>query len=232
MGVSCNELRTDWKLHIDAGMVLRAIGAVPPAVRVRQPRFMELVEKMVGEQQDYLRPRAAIRAFMVREVQPQALVLENGVLLQSRTLTRRLAGSESIVAVVGTIGDEFAHRGQTTDLADRLIMDGLGTAAITALTTSIHHDVRAAAHAQGLNATHALYPGMKGWELAEGQAQIFALVDGRSAGVSLNESFMMRPKKSVSFVVGIGARVAEGVSACEDCGAAAHCRHQMQNYVC
>jgi len=232
MGVNCSELRTDWKLGIDAEMVLRAMGAAPEAIRARQPRFVDLVEKIVVEQQDCLRTRAVIREIVAREEEPQGLVLENGVPLRSRTLRRRLAGSQSLVVVVGTIGDEFERRVRTTDLVHSLIMDGLGTVAITALTNSIFREVRAMVRERRLHATHPLYPGMKGWELAEGQAQIFALVDGHAAGVSLNESFMMTPRKSVSFVIGIGAQVAEGPGACEDCQAAAHCRHQTPSYAC
>jgi len=232
MGVNCSELRTDWKLGIDAGMVLRAMGATPEAIRARQPRFVDLVETVVAKHQDCLRPSAAIREIAVREETPYGLMLENGVQLHGPTLSRRLAGSECVVAVVGAIASDFERCAQARDLVHSLIVDALGTVAITALTNSIFREVRAMVRERRLNATHPLFPGMKGWELAAGQAQIFALVDGRAAGVSLNESFMMTPRKSVAFVIGIGAQVAEGPGACEDCQAAAHCRHQTPSYAC
>jgi hypothetical protein len=230
VNVSCCELRIDWKLHIDSEAILRAMGADPRAIRERQPRFVSFAEEMVAEHARLLRPRVAIRKIVVGKGGAGRLVSEDGIELRSETLRQRLARAESVVAVVGTIGNELEASAASRDLEQSLILEALGTAGITTLAESILDDIRRAAKQQGLEATRALYPGMKGWELGEGQAQIFALVDGRAAGVSLNSSFVMMPRKSVSFLVGIGSAVKEGPRACEQCEVAAHCRHKTQLY--
>jgi hypothetical protein len=137
-----------------------------------------------------------------------------------------LLGAESVAAIVATVGDQFLERASQGDLARRMIVDGLGTAAISALEDAILRDLRASAHQTGRRITNPLYPGMKGWELAAGQKEIFGLVDARAVGVALNRSFMMIPVKSVSFLLGIGLGEPERPTACELCEAAAHCRYQ------
>ena len=230
MRVDYGKLHTNWELSIDCEMVLRAMGADPGATRHRQPRFAQLVEKVVAKQSEYLQPRVAVREIMVHQEAQDCVLLEDGTQLRGETLCRRLAGSERVVAVIATVGDGFEKCAEATDLMQRLILDALGTSAIITLTETILSGIRVRARKAAQGATRAIYPGMKGWELARGQAQIFALVDGAALGVSLNESFMIEPRKSVSFLVGIGAPVNETRSACEDCGAVAHCRHKPQLY--
>jgi len=226
------EACTHWKLYIDSAMVLRAMGAEPQTVLERRPRLVSLVERVLAEQRGHLHPRVAIREIGVREEGRDRLLLEDSVELRGQALCRRLAGAESIVAVVGTIGNGLEDTEGSRDSAQSLILEGLGTAAIAALTESILEDVRRAATERALVTTRALFPGMKGWDLVEGQTQIFSMVDGNAAGVSLNASFMMTPRKSVSFLVGIGASVKEVPSTCEDCRAVAHCLHKTKHHVC
>jgi hypothetical protein len=222
----CNEVRADWKLQIDADKVLRAMGAG----RTRRTHIVRLVENLLPECGRYLSPRSVMRAIAVRESRPDRLVLEGGVELRSETLCRKLAGSQLVVAIVGTIGNEFQSAARDGDTACRLILDGMGTVAVTALIDRILDGVQGWASGQGQQATNAVFPGMKGWALPEAQSHIFALVDGSAVGVSLNESFMMAPAKSVSFLVGVGPQVVNGLGACEDCGAVTHCRYKTQLY--
>ena len=222
----------EWKLHIDADMVLRAMGADPRVIRGRQPRLLKRVEAVIADQSEDIRPRVAMREMVVREHASGHLLLEGGIEIRNATVCERLTEAQTIVAIVGTIGGELEKRSRSNDAMSNLILDGMGIAAITALTESIRDDIGTAAQKRGAGATNALFPGMAGWGLAEGQAQIFSIVDASLAGVSLNRSFMMTPQKSVSFLIGIGPGIATGPSVCESCGVAAHCRHSARVYAC
>ena len=70
-----------------------------------------------------------------------------------------------------------------------------------------------------------LNPGMIGWPLLEGQQQIFALVDTRSIGVSLHDSGLMEPVKSISLVVGLGRELGQAGRPCDYCAMHALCRY-------
>ena len=58
-----------------------------------------------------------------------------------------------------------------------------------------------------------------------GQPQIFALVDPSKAGVKLTSGGMMIPKKSVSFVVGLGPEMSQA-NMCSVCSLKETCRYQ------
>jgi hypothetical protein len=58
---------------------------------------------------------------------------------------------------------------------------------------------------------------MVGWPVEQGQPQIFDLLDAGEIGVQLNESTMMLPRKSLTFVLGIGKELMAGGRTCDYC---------------
>ena len=221
-----SELRTDWALAIETDAVLRALGTDPKQIRSRRPQFVRLVDRIVAEHIELLRPAVVMRTNEVKCASRERTLLEDGTEWRVEVVCQGLLGAESVAAIVATVGDEFMARASKSDSARRMIVDGLGTAAITALEDAVLRDVRTSARQMGRRITNPLYPGMKGWELAPGQEEIFGLVDARAAGVSLNQSFMMIPVKSVSFLLGIGLGEPEKPTACERCEAAANCQYK------
>ena len=71
-----------------------------------------------------------------------------------------------------------------------------------------------------------LNPGMVGWPLDIGQQQIFSLLDGEEINVSLTDSWMMVPNKSLSLVMGIGPNVSAYETSCEYCSLKGICKYQ------
>ena len=225
----CTEVRNDWKLAIATDMVLRAQGADPKIVRARQPQLVALAERAIAEGMPLIHPKAAIREMQVLEVASGRVFLDGGAELHSMGPARLLAGAESIVAVVATVGGELEQeieRLRGRDLLYQLALDGFGTAAISEFTAAITRDIHARTTGRGQSTAKPLYPGMAGWELAAGQSQIFSLVDGGSVGVALNSCHMMTPRKSVSFVVGMGRKIRAGHDTCNQCEASDRCRHK------
>jgi len=221
-----SELRTDWALAIDTDAVLRALGTDSNQIRSRRPQFVRLVDRIVAEHIELIRPAVVMRTNQVRCASRERTLLEDGTEWRVEVVCQGLLRTESVAAIVATVGDEFMEHASKSDSARRMIVDGLGTAAITALEDAILRDARTSAHQMGRRITDPLYPGMKGWELAPGQQEIFGLVDARAAGVSLNPSYMMIPVKSVSFLLGIGLGEPERATACERCEAAANCQYK------
>ena len=63
--------------------------------------------------------------------------------------------------------------------------------------------------------------------MQEGQQQIFALLDAGSIGVSLRESGLMEPIKSVSLVVGLGHDLGQAGRSCDYCAMRGLCRYNQ-----
>ena len=76
-----------------------------------------------------------------------------------------------------------------------------------------------------LTASTPLSPGEPEWPVEIGHPQIFALLDPSRVGITLTSGGMMIPKKSISFVVGIGPDMSRD-DFCELCSFNERCRYR------
>ena len=223
------EICSEWQLAVDVDAVLRGQGANPEKIRARQPRLIELAGRAISEGTKWIRPQMAYRALDIREVQAGKVILNDGIELKGYGIARRLRGLESVIAAIATLGSTFEeefHKVSKEDVALGLALDGFGTAAIGALTLEAGKFFARNFAAPGSFSTGPLFPGMRGWELAAGQAALFSLVDASAIGVSLNASFVMQPVKSVSMVIGIGQKAQCAELPCAECDSAETCLHK------
>ena len=226
------KIRGNWHLAVTADMVLQRQGANARKVRLRQPRLVALAERAIAEGQSWIRPEAAYRILKIREVKPALVILGNGTELQGPGIAQKLAGAEFAIATVATVGPQIEREilhATKEDPAFGLALDGYATAAVGALIVELRRYLAHLAERAKLTTTTPLYPGTNDWELAAAQTELFSLVDAASIGVRLTASFLMRPCKSVSMVIGAGVKMTASGEPCEECGASSTCRHKLSN---
>ena len=226
------QTRSDWQLAITVDMVLRGQGAAPQKIRVRQPQLITLAERAIAEGSSLIRPQVAFRRLEICGVSRSCLTLRGGSELNGFGVARKLAGCQGVFLAVATLGKELEAemvKASQADLPWQFALDGFGTAAIGALSNAACRFFAELAAREGLRATSQFYPGMRGWVLAEGQTQIFSLVDAQSIGVALNPSFLMVPRKSLSLAVGFGTHAQPASHICDECSVSAKCRHKPIN---
>jgi hypothetical protein len=220
----------DFDLHPDADMVLRALGADPEVVRRRRSSALDIAEQAVARGMGLLAPVVVSASFPVEELRHERLRLEHGH-LSGPLIAEHLHAARSVVVTVCTIGpalEDAASECFSEDPAMSLALDAFGSAAVDLLGTAMCQRVDEQADAEGLRTTVPLSPGLVGWPVANGQRQIFELVDAASAGVRLTEGYMMVPKKSTSMVIGIGPDVEHAGESCDYCSMAATCRYREE----
>lgn len=79
-----------------------------------------------------------------------------------------------------------------------LVLDAVGTVAIENLVELVGDEIERKASQEGLRISERLSPGCANWQL-DGQNIIFSHFSNETVGVTINESYMMNPRKSVSF---------------------------------
>ena len=221
-------VETDWALELDTDQVLRGQGADPATLRARRPALVDIAERALQVGMPLLHPRVAYERLEARGLRHERLSLDGGV-LHGALVAEHLGRAEQVVVLVCTIGDALeacVAREMDSDPVFGLALDGLGSAAVESLAGLACSRIEGQTAERGWHASLPLSPGMVGWPVLEGQAQIFSLLDPSLAGVRLTESGMMIPRKSLSFVLGLGADVASGASACSACSLNATCRYQ------
>jgi hypothetical protein len=209
-------------------MVLRALGADPEVVRERRSPALSVAEQAVAAGRPLLSPVVVSESFEVEEFRHERLRLGNGH-LSGPLVAEHLHAARYVVVAVCCIGpgvEEAASKCFAEDPALAIGLDAFGSAAVDLLGQAVCQRVDSKAEAEGLRTTVPLSPGLVGWPVANGQRQIFALLDTDSAGVRLTEGSMMVPRKSTSMVIGIGPDVEHAGESCDYCSMAATCRYR------
>ena len=154
-------------------------------------RIGELREKALAE----VRPARTWRRMAI----PQAWLDE------SKALSIRLAECREAYLACGTLGaafDAYHRRISVRSGADALIVQAIGAAAIEKVMDGIEDSIRAEL-APGESLVTRYSPGYADFPLAE-QRTLLGLIDApRRVGVTLTDSLLMAPSKSVSAVIGV-----------------------------
>ena len=216
----------DWDIRPDVDMVLRGQGADPSGVRSRRPSAVAIAEEAIATGTSLLQPAVAWDRFPVEGLRHQQLRLEDGRHLTGPLVAEHLAAAQEVTVAVCTIGpalEEMSAKCFGEDPAMGVALDAFGSAAVDMLATAMCQIVDEEATAKGLKTSVPLSPGLVGWPLGAGQKQLFALVDGAAAGVSLTKDSLMLPQKSTSLVIGTGEDVLHSGETCDYCSMATTC---------
>ena len=184
--------------------------------------FAEQLEQLVREAGDHADIRCGFRVF------PREVVKLNDshfqvaeTLFQTGTIIADpLREAESLVFFAATAGVGM------TEWADRLIaadehhlayfVDAIGSVAVEKAADWLEDKIIDWAIEQDLYTSNRYSPGYCEWDVSE-QHKFFALLPEAFCGISLTESALMQPTKSVSGVLGIGSKVERRAYACAIC---------------
>ena len=219
----------DWTLSIDVDAVLRGQGADPAAIRERSPGLIEAAQRALAEADSLLSPKVLYQRLSVEELRHEQVRLRGGHRLQGSLLAQHLGGASEVVLVLCTIGEAleiYANEISNADMIYGLSLDGVGTAGVESLANAACATFDGQAQTAGLQTSIPLSPGLLGWPVEQGQPQIFKILDPSEIGVRITSGMLMLPRKSLTFILGIGAQMVESESACEYCSLKETCRYQ------
>ena len=134
----------------------------------------------------------------------------------SRALMKNLEGCEEVIVFAATIGleiDRLIRRYTNLSPAKALFFQAIGAERIESLCDTFCEELKA----EGLQLRPRFSPGYGDLPL-ELQKDIFRVLDcPRKIGLSLNESLLMSPSKSVTAIIGIGGGKIEEKNKCSAC---------------
>lgn len=218
-----------WDLDLDVDTVLRSQGADPAAIRRRSPRLVESAERALAEGSLLLQPRVTTRRLLVEDLHHERLKLEGNGKLSGGLLAQHMGGAQEVVIVLCTVGEALERRSADVSKEDAiygLALDGVGSAGVEALANAACALFEEEAIDKDCQVTIPLSPGMVGWPVEQGQPQIFDLLDAGEISVRLTESMMMLPRKSLTFVLGMGKELIAGGRTCDYCSLKETCRYR------
>ena len=127
-----------------------------------------------------------------------------------KIIMRQLRGSEAYALFICTSGTEYeAYLQQLKDNGDMVrvfIADALGSVIAEHCADQMEICLQESIDKLGWRHTNRFSPGYCGWHVSQ-QQLLFPLFEGNTCGVSLTESSLMVPIKSVSGIIGLGEKV-------------------------
>lgn len=216
-------------LKLDVDAILRGQGADPSVLRARRPNLVKIAETALENSRYLLEPMVYSLQLKVGDLRHEKLELEGGRSLRGAWITRELAPAESVYAIICTAGagiDEAVSELMGSDLLQALALDGVGSAGVEALAQAVCKQIEDQAATEGKQTTVPFSPGMIAWPVEEGQPAIFDLFMGSQLGVELTSSFVMRPRKSLSMLVGVGRQLGVKGTTCDYCAMQGTCKYR------
>ena len=210
----------DVPLRVDRDEVLRFQG-YKKGVNVPDAAVRALFDEALALGDSLIEARVVYRAVPVAAQGP-SLIEAGGERLHIPDIGRRWGRVEQIGAGICTVGAAIEERVRRLwderELPLAVMLDSVGSVAVESLAEYANDLLCEAAIPAGVKVTNRISPGYAGWDTAE-QAALFCLCPGGPIGVALNESCVMTPGKSISFLVGVGpeARVDHYFTQCRRC---------------
>jgi len=131
-----------------------------------------------------------------------------------------LKGADYLAFFVCTAGKMFTdlmgQYNQKGDYLEAFIVDAIGSLTVEKAMDKIQAQLELEMQAEGLPITNRYSPGYCDWPVSR-QRELFDQMGDIPIAVSLTESCLMLPMKSVSGIIGIGAQVRKRPYACQIC---------------
>lgn len=125
-------------------------------------------------------------------------------------ISHQLRGSEAYALFVCTAGSAFEQYQQQLkdwdDMVRIFIADALGSVIAEKCSDQMEMALQASIDKLGWHHTNRFSPGYCGWHVSQ-QQLLFPLFGGHTCGVTLTDSSLMVPIKSVSGIIGLGKEV-------------------------
>jgi hypothetical protein len=188
-----------------------------------EPSFVpEMVNILLEEAPSHVSARGCYSVFEINEIKiPQGLIIhDSGSLRCGSKIARQIDGSDSFVLFITTAGNSFdswiKSKAAGGDILAEYLCSSIGSVIADKVADVIQEEVNSFAAKTGKGITNRYSPGYCSWNIRE-QRGIFDLLPSEKVGVTLTPSFLMKPIKSVSGIIGIGPGKLLGPYMCDLC---------------
>ena len=215
------EVSVDFRdLEIDKSEIERTLGYKENGI---PQHFSEMIDEIVARLSGMCMARGGYRILEIEVSREKAGgFFIDGILFRTdKIVTSQLKGSEKAALFVATIGTDAEKWSKELMMQGDPVMgylaDTVASVTVEALTDLLHDIIGSEMGKQGLNITNRYSPGYCNWPVSE-QHLLFSLLPRDFCGITLNESALMSPVKSVSGIIGIGSGVIRRDYLCDRCG--------------
>jgi len=198
------------------------------------PETRRLVEETAEMLEKRLRPRFLWRSFPIDRRGGEIRLEGSEIRLPGTLAGKMLAECDTAVLLVCTLGAEFDRMMQEwekRDMARAAVMDVCGSAWTEAVCDEAEKEIRSRFPSRFL--TDRFSPGYGDLPLELQRGFLQALDGGRKLGITVNDSFLLLPCKSVTAIVGLADRPQGAkIRGCGYCALREECAYRRDGKFC
>jgi len=150
-----------------------------------------------------------------------------------KNIFQQLKASVKVAVFACTIGDAVFEKSRTlmknNEMLHGYIYDIYGSLAVENAMEQVQNNLKLEMAVIGSGISNRYSPGYCGWNVAE-QKKLFSLLPPGFCGISLSDSCLMQPIKSISGFIGIGPEIHQKGYACEVCDSSQCLYRNLKHY--
>jgi len=189
--------------------------------KTEDPHTLDLIATYISDCKRIMAPRGGTVSFKaIPSISKEEIAIVNAQFRVGKIIKNMLRGAEEYHFFIATAGPgpeelsgSLIHDGH---YLDGYVVDLIGSAITESVAQLVHERIREEAGVTGKKVTNRYSPGYCGWEVDE-QQKLFDLFPGAFCGITLSDSSLMSPIKSISGLIGTGASVSYREYTCEIC---------------
>lgn len=192
-------------ISLDMDEIYASMGYPDPSSPALEMR--DMVEELLERFRPVCHPRFRYIESTVDGLSPKGIIMKG------------LSGADKYLLFIATAGMEFQEEinkiADEGDIVRVYVADLIGSEIAEATVRECAKSI--IADYPGVGVSNSYSPGYCGWVLSD-QREIFARFGGDTCGVTLNDSCLMYPIKSVSGIISVGEKVEKREYGCAICG--------------
>ncbi len=182
---------------------------------------LRLIADSFGKLQSVMSRKSVYRIFDLEQADAENIRFGN-LAVKSKNLGKNLQGCDKIVLFGATLGievDQLLSRTSKTDMAKTVVLQACAAALLEEYCDECQEQVGAELQEEGRFLRPRFSPGYGDFPI-ECQKNVIQMLDSaKRIGLTITESFMMTPSKSVTAVIGAGTDPVQCCrQGCEACG--------------
>lgn len=207
-------------MHIDRKEALRYLGYRGQKI---DDSLQVILDDCIGEVVDISKESFIYEIFDIERRKEGLCLIGSTLILQGEAIRSHLQKAEKCAVMAVTLGLEVDRRiafYSKTDLTKSLVLDACAAAAVEALCDMVQDEIAVKAMTMGLEITSRFSPGYGDFSIDIQREIVKVLRTYEKIGLSVNESSIMIPRKSVTAIVGMQqekcSEQSHKCSSCED----------------
>ena len=181
----------------------------------------EVIRQFTSECRKIMTPRGGYNVLKAIDAGSKDLIEIDGVRFETgKIIHKMLRHSESFAFFVATAGpgpEELARKLMDEGAyLEGYITDLIASTLVESVANQVQEQIQVRAASEGLKITNRYSPGYCSWDVSE-QQKLFSLFPSDFCDITLSDSSLMSPIKSISAIIGLGSEVVYSNYTCEIC---------------